>query len=310
MERVVIALGGNAILKPTEEGSFSKQERDIADSAKEIAQFLKSSNAKVLITHGNGPQVGYELLKNETEEGKKLMRLPLFAVTAETQATIGALLEQALHTELTKRGIKREIAVVVTNTIVDPRSPSFKKPSKPVGGFFTAKELKDELKIEKFNFVKEKGMYRRVVASPEPKEIVETGTIKRLFENNTIVIGVGGGGIPVVRRGTKLTGINAVIDKDLASALIADRIDATRLIILTDVDYVYSDYKDKSGAIKEASAKEMKKRIGEFEEGTMKPKVEACVRFVETGKGREAFIGNLTKLKRIINGTSGTRIFG
>ena len=306
MKSVVIALGGNSVLEEGERPTFESQFSHVAKAAENIAKMLKKRDFGLVITHGNGPQVGDELLRNEI--GKKTIpKLPLFSVNAETQAFIGSMIEVALRNSFVKFGVHKDIAVVLTHMVVDREDPAFRKPTKPIGPFYTKSRLKEELKLEKFDYVVEKGMYRRVVASPFPKQVLEIDSISRLVEGGKVVIAGGGGGVPLYHEGSKLIGVNAVIDKDYEARLIANSINASEMIILTDVDYVYSDFPNSKRAIRSVKAEYIKKILGRFEAGTMYPKIRACVDFIENG-GKGACIGNLSRLGEIIEGTSGTRI--
>ncbi|MEM3826997.1 MAG: carbamate kinase [Candidatus Micrarchaeaceae archaeon] len=308
MEKWVVALGGNALLGPKEKQFALSEIRNASRAMDTIARAAVKRNAMLVITHGNGPQVGDEIIKNELSK-RELPMLPLFLMNAETQGSIGSILATALRNSLFKIGAKRGIGAIITHVVVDKEDIAFKNPTKPVGPIYTKRKLEAEIKIARFRYIKEGGGYRRVVSSPYPKEVLEIGEIGKMLERGEMVIAGGGGGIPVVKIGKAFKGVDAVIDKDLASLVLANGIDADRLIILTDVDYVYKDFKNKRGPIKRASAGYMQSILSTFEEGTIKPKVEACIKFVEGDRNRKAYIGNLMKLEDILKGVSGTHIY-
>ncbi|HIH50358.1 MAG: carbamate kinase [Candidatus Micrarchaeaceae archaeon] len=302
MGLLVIALGGNALLSPSGAQSFRNEGRSIDRVCRSIA--LLAKRHRIILTHGNGSQVGDELVRNERAKSF-VPKMPLYLLNAETQATIGSMLETSLRNSLDALHVKREVSVVFSHTLVDHNDPAFRKPTKPVGPFYTRRELDAELRVDKFHYIKTGGKYRRVVASPKPKAILELKSIEECSKNG-IVIACGGGGIPVVNRDGGIHGVNAVIDKDRATQLLASSLNASRLVILTDIDYVHSG--SGHAIMKRIAAKELMGRMSEFEEGTIRPKLEACVGFVENG-GRSAAIGNVFKLDSVIRNRSGTRIF-
>lgn len=305
MEIIVMALGGNALLRKGEKPSFEVQMRNARRAAKSIAKVMAERKGTAFaITHGNGPQVGDELLRNIYSK-QRLPALPLYILNAETQATIGSILEQTLHEELKKLGAKRKICVIETHVAVRGNDTAFRNPTKPVGPFYSKAELESELKKKRFDFVKVGGSYRRVVPSPQPVEILELDAIESLLKSGYDVISCGGGGIPMVRNGKGYSGADAVIDKDLTAELLASSIKAKEMVILTDVDYVHMPGSaEKVGSIK---AKELERILNEFEDGTMKPKITACLRFVKKNR-KTARIGNLFKLDKVITGESGTKV--
>jgi len=303
MGLLVIALGGNALLNPSAAQSFRGEGRSIDRVSRSIA--LLAKRHRIIITHGNGSQVGDELVRNERAKSF-VPKMPLYLLNAETQASIGSMLETSLMNSLNVLGVRKSVSVIFSHVLVDRNDPAFKKPTKPVGPLYTGKELREELKIDKFHYIKVGSRYRRVVASPKPKRILELKSIEECSKGG-IVIACGGGGIPVVDRNGGIYGVNAVIDKDRATQLLASSLNASRMVILTNVDYVYSSSKNHV-AIKRISAKELKSRIGEFEDGTIRPKLEACVNFIENG-GKGAVIGNVFKLGSIMQNRSGTHIF-
>ena len=302
MDALVIALGGNALLQRGEKPSFSVQLKNARKTAKSIAGRLAKEQAFV-ITHGNGPQVGNELLRNIYAR-KKLPQMPLRIVNAETQAIIGSILQSTIASELRKIGSEKRICTVLTHVLVDRKDKAFENPTKPIGPFYSKKELQEQLKIEKFDYVREGSSYRRVVASPNPIKIIEIDQVRELVKDGFGVICCGGGGIPIF---DDWNGANAVIDKDRTTQRLANSINAKRMAILTNVDCVYNDYGKRQSPMKRMDAASIGKALEEFEEGTMRPKLEACADFIMKG-GKSAYIGNLFSLGSILAGDSGTMI--
>jgi carbamate kinase len=285
--RVLIALGGNAILKHKESGTAEEQMHNIRQVCHLIARLVQSGY-HVAITHGNGPQVGDILLKNEMAK-KTLPPMPLDICGAESQGMIGYMLQQSLDNELRLLGIDRKIATIVSQTMVDADDPAFSNPTKPIGPFYTAMEasnLKDE---RGWTLINDAGRgYRRVVPSPDPSEIIEGGMIRTLYEEGFLVVASGGGGVPVIldRTTGTLRGVEAVIDKDRSAAVLARIIGAKILLILTDVDNVYLNYERlDQRALGHIPLAEAKKQLaaGHFPKGSMRPKIESAIRFLESG---------------------------
>ena len=294
---VVIALGGNALLKRGEPLSYDAQEKNVELAAKSIKNIAK--NHKIVITHGNGPQVGNIMIQVESALGKAYP-VPLHVAVAESEGEIGYLLEQALYNEL-----KKPVASILTQVIINKNDIAFKNPTKPIGPYYSKKES-ELLKKKCYAMKKINGSYRRVVASPKPLSIVEAPIIKKLASMGIITIAAGGGGIPVFKK-HGLHGIDAVVDKDLASACLAKSINADMLIILTDVPCVYLNYgKKNQSALRKLSIKEARKLLkeGHFPEGSMGPKIEAVIEFAETGG--KAIITNFSSLREALHGKSGT----
>jgi carbamate kinase len=306
METFVVALGGNALLDFGEKPTFSVQYRNASRTARSLSPLLKRDDTSIVITHGNGPQVGNELLRNEFAK-EEMPRLPMHVLIAETQAFIGTMLELALKQELIRIGSRREVVALLTHVCVDSKDGAFEKPAKPIGPFYTRMQLETELRREPFSFIKRRGRYRRVVASPEPLKIMEIGAVRTLIKRNAIVIAAGGGGIPVIEERGSYRGIDAVIDKDLTTQLLASSLKADTLAILTNFDRVYRDYGNRREPISRIRIGELGAIVDCFEEGTMQPKLRACMRFIENG-GRAAYIGNLFRLEAMLAGTSGTEI--
>ena len=308
----VIALGGNAILQPGQSGTFEEQMANVRVTCEQFMQMVLSGKYKIIITHGNGPQVGNILLQNEAGKEAGLPTMPLYVCGAESQGLIGYMIQQTLHTLLSEHGRPDiPIATVVTQVVVDENDPAFQNPSKPVGPFYEEDQAK-QLSTEKGVQVKEDAGrgWRRVVPSPEPIEIFEKEAIRQLVDARTIVIASGGGGIPVVKRGGGLVGVEAVIDKDLAGQRLAADAGAKIFLILTDVEQVKLNYK-KPGevGISCATVAEMKRyhADGHFAKGSMEPKIRAAIRFLESG-GERAIIASLDHAMDALEGRAGTTI--
>lgn len=309
----VLAFGGNALLKGDQAGTIDEQEQNVYETCQQLVNLLKSGN-DLVIGHGNGPQVGTVLLQHEA--GNRIYGLPKQPIdfcVAETQGSIGFMIEQQLRNVLYENGIKRNVVTILTQVVVDKNDQAFKNPNKPVGPFYTDSET-EALKKEHPEWVfhqdpRGRG-WRRVVASPRPVEIPNWPAVEQLAREGTIVITVGGGGIPAYydEKG-KMIGIDAVIDKDLASSMLALKIKADEFCILTDVPNVYVNFrKPDERRLDRVQISEIKKHLadGQFTEGSMAPKVRACIEFVENG-GKEAIITEVTQLG---NSQAGTVIFG
>lgn len=301
MSKIVIALGGNALGKNPDE-----QQAVIEKTVKHLVDIIESGN-EVVITHGNGPQVGmiYESMKGDN--------IPFAESGAMSQGYIGYQLQQTLKDELDKRGIKKSVVTVVTQVEVDKKDPAFDNPTKPIGAFLTKEEAEAKRKIDKAIYKEDAGRgYRKVVASPKPKKILELTTIEKLMNEGTIVIACGGGGIPVIKtKEDGYEGIDAVIDKDRTSALLAKEINADKLLILTDVEKVCINYKKENETqIDKMSVAEARvsMRHEEFKEGSMLPKVEAAVDFAKSTE-HEAIITSLDKAEEALEGKNGTLIY-
>jgi len=307
---VVVALGGNAILRRGEKGTFEEQYRNVCETVQRIADLVQNGY-KVVITHGNGPQVGATLLRHEAAKSI-VPPFPLDVCGSETQGFIGYMIQQALRNELKKRGMDKYVITVVTRVIIDADDEAFSNPTKPVGPFYTEEEA-DKIRSQHPDFVVKEDAgrgYRRVVASPDPKIIAERFAIRALVDNGFVVVACGGGGIPIVEEGTQARGIEAVIDKDLAGQRLATLIDASVFVILTDIDGAYLNYGTaKQSLIKEATLQQLEQYMkeGHFKEGSMSPKISAAMRFVESG-GKEAIIAELSKLAEAMQGKSGTHV--
>ncbi len=305
--KAVIALGGNALTGKDRKTDIKLQFETTRNTAKSIAKMIKNG-WHIVITHGNGPQIG-SLLLQQKKAMHEIPSMPLHVLGALTQGQIGYIIQQCLLNEFKKQGIKREVVTIITQVIVDEKDPAFKKPTKPIGPVYNDKEANEMKKSYVMGRV-ENG-WRILVPSPKPISIVESKIIKKLIEENVIVIAAGGGGIPVVRKNGILEGKDAVIDKDLASQKLANEIGADILLILTDVDYVYLNYgKENEIEIREAKVEEIEKyyREGHFPPGSMGPKIEAAINFIKNG-GKEAIITSIDKAWEAIEGRAGTHIF-
>jgi carbamate kinase len=304
--RTLIALGGNAMTGPG--GSATPQDQDTAvAAAMEHVADLVAAGVDVVLTHGNGPQVGNLLVKNELAAAV-VPPVPLDWCGAQTQGTIGFLIMDALDRALAQRGVDRRVATLVTRTRVDGADPRFTRPTKPIGRYLPADEA--ARLVEHGQIWEDRGErgWRRVVASPEPLEILDAPAIGVLSDAGYVVVAAGGGGIPVVRDddGT-LRGVEAVIDKDLAAALLARSLDVDVLVIATDVDHAILDYgTDRARPIRQVTTNEMRAHAadGQFASGSMGPKVEAAVRFVEQGGTRSV----ITSLQRIGDAVRGSTV--
>ena len=307
MAKVVVALGGNALGKSPEE-----QLKLVKNTASSLIGLIAAGN-QVVISHGNGPQVGaINLGMNFAAEHGKTAAFPFPECGAMSQGYIGYHLQQSLENELHRRWMNKSVATIVTQIAVDPNDPAFENPSKPVGDFYT-KEQADEIAKEKgYTFKEDAGRgYRQIVPSPLPMKIMELDSIKTLIDADKLVIAGGGGGVPVIITDKGLEGVPAVIDKDRSSALLADKINADKLIILTAVDHVYVNYgKPDEKALKTLNVAEAQKYMkeGQFAAGSMLPKIEACLSFVEGHPEREALITSLDGLDDALAGKVGTVI--
>jgi len=308
--RVLVALGGNAILRHKESGTKEEQFENVQETAEHLLPLIRSG-CRIAITHGNGPQVGDILLKNELAK-HVLPPMPLDVCGAESQGMIGYMIQNSLTNVLSSAGIHVPTVTLLTQVLVDSRDPAFQNPSKPIGPYYTAMEAV-KLRSEKgWTVMQDSGRgYRRVVPSPEPREILEGEAIATLFNEGAIVVACGGGGIPVVRdaRGC-LQGVEAVIDKDLSAGLFAGLIGADTLLILTDVEKVYLNYgRPDQEELVEVTAEEATchQKAGQFPPGSMGPKIEAAVRFVRSG-GERTIITTPPLAAAALEGRAGTTI--
>jgi len=311
LKKMLIALGGNAILRHKEKGTAEEQFENVKMTCKHMVRILKDGY-RIAITHGNGPQVGDILLRNEKCKDI-LPPMPLDVCGAESQGMVGYMLQQSIRNEMRKLGLEFPVVTVITQVVVDKNDVAFKKPTKPIGPFYTALEA-ERLRREKNWTVVDDGMrgYRRVVPSPQPKAIVERDSIKSLFKTGTVLIASGGGGVPVIaREDGSLQGVEAVVDKDLTAELFAREIGAEILLMLTDVakvaiNFGRSDQKD----LDEMTVTEAERYLaeGQFPLGSMGPKIEAAIRFVKGG-GEKAIVASLESVRQALAGKAGTLIY-
>jgi carbamate kinase len=309
MERVVVALGGNALLRRGAEDTYEEMYRAARGAAERIAD-IAADGWEVVVTHGNGPQVGRILIQQEAA-AKQVHPMPLDVCGAESQGQIGYLLQVTIGDVFFERGMERPVVTILTLTRVRANDPAFRRPTKFVGPFFTearAKQLEERrgwsMKADPH------GGWRRVVPSPRPYSIVETPVITQLVSSGAIVIASGGGGVPVIEKGPRLIGKEGVVDKDLAAAILATEVAASVLLILTDVPKVQRGYgslmPEDLDRITVEEARRMLK-AGEFGAGSMGPKVEAALGFVEAGSGR-AVIADLDQSREALAGRAGTEV--
>ncbi|ANZ99912.1 carbamate kinase [Carnobacterium divergens] len=308
-KRVVIALGGNAILRPNQEATYENQLKNVQISSDLIAN-VKKAGHKVIVTHGNGPQVGNILRQNE--EAKAVVpALPIDVCSAESQGFIGYMMEQTLKNALQLSGETAGVVTLVTETEVDPADSAFQNPTKPIGVFFTEEESKQLVAEKNWTMGEDAGRgYRRLVPSPKPIKIHGVEAIKTLIEQNQIVICAGGGGIPVIRNQQNLLeGVEAVIDKDRSALTLSEQTDADVFMILTDVPNVYLNYgKPDQLKLEEVALADAERYMseGHFADGSMGPKMEAAIAFAAGGK--EAIICSLDEAVAALAGHAGTRI--
>lgn len=308
--KIVIALGGNAL------GNTPEEQMDRLESvAKIIVKLIKEGN-EIVLTHGNGPQVGQISLAMEYASTKVDTPIMPFAECGSmSQGYIGYQLQQALQDEMERQKVKKDCVTLITQVLVDASDPAFKNPTKPIGAFYSLEEAKKEEKEKGYTFMEDAGRgYRRVVASPKPIDIIEKRAISKLIDSGIVVIACGGGGIPVIKNDKHelLEGVDAVIDKDLSSALLAKLIDADKLLILTSIDKVYLNFgTDKQVGLSKMTVDEAKNYIktNEFAKGSMLPKIEACIAFTEN-TNKEAIISSLENASLALEDNIGTKIVG
>ncbi|HLG28843.1 MAG TPA: carbamate kinase [Candidatus Brocadiales bacterium] len=306
---IVIALGGNALIRVGQRGTIEEQFENTRKSLDSVIYCLKQG-FEVVITHGNGPQVGNELLRVEAARGL-VPELPLGVCVADTEGAMGYMIQQSLVNRLRKEGLQKCVVTLLTQVIVDRHDTAFHNPTKPVGPFYT-KEQAERFGMERgWNMVEDsKRGYRRVVPSPMPLEIVEKESVRRLLDAGEVVIAAGGGGIPVIEKDGNLEGVDVVIDKDLASSVLALSIKANYLLMLTDVEKVFLNFKTPSQKALDILRVDEALRYakeGHFPPGSMGPKIDAAIRFLKGG-GEWAIITSIEKVKESIEGAAGTRI--
>lgn len=309
--KIVVAFGGNALLKSGQTGTIDEQEANVYETCSTLVPLIQEGYS-IILTHGNGPQVGNVLLRQEA--GKKIHKLPVMPIdicVAETQGFIGYMIEQQMRNVLEKHNLDKDILTIVTQVIVDKNDEAFKKPSKPIGPYYAKNEvekLKEENQDNQYQEDSRGRGWRRVVASPKPIRINNIKSIERLADNGAIVVTCGGGGIPAFYvEPNKLQGIDAVIDKDLVSSMLAAQVNADKFMILTDISKVYLHFNTpKQKAIDQMNLSEARKYLeeGHFASGSMGPKIKGAIHFIENG-GKEVLI---TEAKNIGNPKEGTKI--
>lgn len=308
-KRIVVALGGNALLRSHERGTIEEQLRNVKETCKRLASMI-TQWYQVVITHGNGPQVGNILIQNEVAKDK-VPAMPLDVCGAESQGLIGYMIQRSLRVELLRLGKSRTVTSLITQVVVDGNDRAFRHSTKPVGPFYGQEYAERQMKTKGEHWIEQRGKgWRRVVPSPEPKEIVEKEAILNLIDSGVVVIACGGGGIPVIQTEEGyLEGVEAVIDKDLAAQCLARDIGAAILLMLTDVESVMLRFgQPDQFALREVSVVELRRyqKEGHFPDGSMGPKVEAALRFVEGG-GETAIITSLSRAHEALKGKVGTR---
>ena len=299
----IVALGGNALMRPGERGTAAEQRANLREVCEALRPLVGED--ELVITHGNGPQVGNELLRHE-RGAEEVPPLPLYLAVAQTQAEIGALIESEL---MPVAG--RAVACLLTHVVVAEDDPAFSEPTKPVGPFYDEARAQELERERGWKIVHDSGRgWRRVVPSPLPLDVVELESIRSLLHGGAIAVACGGGGIPVARRDGRLVGVDAVIDKDRASSLLARELDADRLVILTEVPAVYRDFGTaQQDELRELRADEAEALLPDLAAGSMRPKVEAGLEFARA-TGHEALITSAAALSSALAGEAGTRISG
>lgn len=298
--KIVVALGGNAIL--TDVPTAEAQKEALRQTSEQLVDFVKDGH-RLIITHGNGPQVGNLLLQQQAADSPENPALPMDSLVAMTQGSIGFWLQNALREALIAHNVEKQVVSLVTQVTVDESDPAFSNPTKPIGPFLTEEAANKEMEKGNGTFVEDAGRgWRKVVPSPQPQSILEYPIVESLIENDVVTISAGGGGIPVVATENGFQGIEAVIDKDFAAAKLAELVKADYLIILTGVDNVFINWnKPNQKKLEEVTIDELKQYIAEeqFAPGSMLPKVEAAIRFVENSPNGKAVITSLENVKNI-----------
>jgi carbamate kinase len=310
MKTMLLAVGGNSLIRAGEKGTIAEQRANAQRTASQIVGLIRAGY-RIVLTHGNGPQVGAALLRSE-RGASQVPGHPLDVCGASTQGEIGYLLQQSLQTELQLANLRMPVATVLTQSLVSSDDPSMKHPTKPIGPFYSRVDAEERQRLFGWEIVEDAARgYRRVVPSPEPVAIVELEVIRDLVEQGVLVIACGGGGIPVVWGNGRLQGVEAVIDKDLASASLASRLGVDLFVISTDTDCVYLDYRQPTQRpLRHVSTAELEEyaKAGHFPPGNMGPKIESVLRFLRDG-GKEAIITSGEKLCQAVIGSAGTHMF-
>ena len=307
--RIVIALGGNALLQRGKKGTFEDQQEAAALAMSQIVQLIKNG-FDIVLTHGNGPQCGAIFLQNVNSE-PAIPAMPLHVCGAMSQGFLGEMIQQELDAALKKEGLNKKSVSIVTQSYVDPKDPAFQKPTKPIGQFYTEEVAKQMQKEKGYTMMEDAGRgWRIIVPSPVPISFVEQDAIKCLVDNGFVVICSGGGGIPVIDDNGHTKGVEAVIDKDLGASVLAEVTDSEAFMILTDVQEAMINFrKENQQALREVTVAQMKEYIaqGQFYSGSMLPKVQACIRFVER-TGKPAIITSLDHALQALRNECGTKI--
>ncbi|NYT12194.1 MAG: carbamate kinase [Methanomassiliicoccales archaeon] len=314
MKTAVVAIGGNAILRAGQQATFDNQMANLRETCVHLAKLIKGGYDMV-ITHGNGPQVGNILLQNELLRDD-VPPMPIDVCVAESQALLGYMIQQAMKEELEKLGMDKVVTCILTRVLVDPDDSAFDNPTKPVGPYYSEEEAREIGEERGWRFIEDlrRGGFRRVLPSPRPMDIIERGAIKRLVfggeGQSEVVVAAGGGGIPVIRKKEGLKGVEAVVDKDLAACVLASAIDEKLLLLLTDVDRVYLNFgKEDQCPLDLVTASEIEEYLaqGHFPPGSMGPKVEAAIEFLRGG-GVKVIITMPELLEKALEGRAGTHI--
>jgi carbamate kinase len=314
MRTAVVAIGGNAILRAGQQATFENQMANLRETCVHLAKLIKAGYDMVL-THGNGPQVGNILLQNELLR-EDVPAMPMDVCVAESQAMLGYMIQQSLLEAMENLRMDKVVTCVLTRVLVDPDDPAFGNPSKPVGPYYSEEEAIEIERERGWTLVEDlrRGGYRRVLPSPRPIDIVERHAIRRLVfggeGQSEVVVASGGGGIPVIRKGKALVGVEAVVDKDLAACILACSIEERLLVLLTDIDRVYLDYgTDEEVPLDDVTDTIMESYMadGQFPPGSMGSKVEAAIEFLRAG-GEEAIITSPELVEEALEGTAGTHI--
>jgi carbamate kinase len=307
-KKIIIALGGNALIKKNQIGTIHEQFANTRQIATSIVAMIQQGWTPV-ITHGNGPQVGAILLQNNATRDS-IPPMPLGVCVAESEGLIGYMIQQCLKNAMVKEGITNHVATIITQVLVDEKDPSFSNPTKPIGPYYTEDHI-DQLKTDGYRVTKLPKGYRIVVPSPDPLKIIEGPVIKQMLEQNITVIAAGGGGMPVIhKKDWGLDGVEAVVDKDLASEKLAEAIEAKTMLILTNVEHVYLGFNtDHQHKLKKTTLKEIKQyyKNNEFPPGSMGPKILAAIRFLEWG-GERVIISDVDHAWEALQGETGTHI--
>jgi carbamate kinase len=308
---IVVAIGGNSLITDEKHQSVPDQYHAVEQTSAHLAELVRDPGVRLVVTHGNGPQVGFILRRSELAAAS-LHQVPLDSCVADTQGALGYHLQRALHNAFKATGVRRQAVTVVTQVRVDARDPAFQRPSKPIGAFLTRERAEEHRVKDGWDVAEDSGRgWRRVVSSPAPADILELDAVRTLLDAGFVVIAAGGGGIAVVEDAQgAITGATAVIDKDLASSLLARQLGADLLVVSTAVEQVYLDYgKPTQRALARMTVAEARQYMaaGHFKPGSMLPKIQALVSFVEGG-GKEGLITDPPHLSLALQGKTGTRV--